>query len=249
MENSELLAKVKKKKEFSELPDSIVLKVLNSEKLKNLSESERVKNTRAFLRKYFAVFLTNKIIKGKLNEDEILKKHISSRERNYDEVYKKILENEKCIVDLGAGVNGFSFKFIRKFSEAKYIGLEATKVLVDQTNSYFKKNNFNAEAKWGDLFNLDEVLNLIKKQEKPVAVWMFNVIDALEFLEKNFSKKLISEILNKADKIVLSFPTRSLTKKTKFRVKRNWLLNFIEENSDVTETFESNNEKFIIFRR
>lgn len=233
----EVVQEIKKKKEFKELPDSLI------ERVARLSKGD-VKQSRAVLRKYLTVFLTNKVVSGKLSAEEVLGKHISSKDRDYSELYHKIVGKEDIIFDLGAGANGFSYKYIGK----KYVAVEATKVLVDLMNKYFEEKGFDARAVWGDLFDLGFVLDVIDKEIGSKAVWMFNVIDALE-LEPNYSKELISAVAERADKIVLSWPTQSLQKKRKFTAQRNWIFYFIQSNFKILDNFEMNGEKFVVFSK
>ncbi|MEI6058811.1 MAG: hypothetical protein WCP89_03500 [archaeon] len=242
-ENQEIIKKVKEKKEFSQLPDSLIERVLKKEKAD-------IKETRALLRKYFTVFLTNKLLSGKLTSEEMLKKHISSQNRNYTELYGEILRGNETIIDIGAGVNGFSYSFMPK--NTRYVAIEATGQLVDLMNVYFEKEKFSAEAIHSDIFNLEEIIGIIKKHKKPRTILLFNVIDALEFFEKDYSKKLlagIKEHLGPGERIVISFPTQSLTGKTKFHTTRKWLLDFLGENFSIINTFEENGEKFIILEK
>lgn len=232
----EIVEKILEKKELKELPVSLIERVAR--------QSKDVKSARATLRKYFTVFLTNKIIKGRLNAEEILKKHISSQDRDYPELYQRIIGKEDVIFDLGAGVNGFSYKYIGK----KYVAVEATKVLVNLMNKYFDENKFNASAVWGDLFDLGFVLSIIEKENGSKTAWMFNIIDALE-LEPNYSKEFISAIAEKVDKIVLSWPTQSLQKKRKFSAQRNWIFSFIQQNFKILDNFEGGGEKFVVFSK
>lgn len=233
----EVIEEIKKKAEFRELPDSLIERVAKISKW-------NVKETRALLRKYFTVFLTNKIIKGKLSAEEILQKHISSKDRDYAELYQRIIGKEDVIFDLGAGVNGLSYRFIGK----KYVAIEATRVLVELMNKYFQEKKYNAGAILGDLFDLDFILKIIEGENGSKTVWLFNVIDALE-LEPNYSKKLISAVAEKVDRVVLSWPTQSLQKKRKFSAQRNWIFSFLQNNYQILDNFEMNGEKFVVFRK
>jgi hypothetical protein len=236
-----LIEEVKKKKEFKELPDSLIQKVLSLKEVKG-SDEEKVKQARAILRKYFSVFMSNKIVSGKLSAEEMLAKHISSKERDYPELYHRIVKDEDVVFDFGAGVNGFSYKYIGK----KYIAFEATKRFVDLMNKYFQENEFNAGAIWADLFDIECLLKIIKGENGKKSAWMLNIIDALE-LEPNFSKVFISEISKLVDRVVLSWPTQSLQKKRKFSANRNWIFSFIQQNYKILDNFEMNGEKFVCF--
>lgn len=232
---------VKKKKEFSKLPDSIISKALE------LNEND-IKNTRAFLRKYFGVFLTNKIIKGK--DIDVLKSHKSSTKRNYNSLYKKIFSYEKfnSVIDLGCGVNGFSYFYFPE--KINYIGLEASGQLVNNMNNYFGKMKFiKAKSINKNLFEIKQTLKIIEKQEKPRLIFMFQIIDALEGFERNYSKNFLLElknILGEKDKIVLSMPQKSLSSGLK-KASGKWVFDFIKENFKVSEEFEMFDEKFVVF--
>lgn len=246
--NKELIAKVKEKKELSGLPDSVVVKALEIIDVDDLDEKEIVKSCRAFLRRYFGVFLTNRLLKGKFNGKEVLEIHRSSKERDYNELYKKVLKgDEKVVVDLGCGVNGFSYFYLNEVvSNINYIGIEASGQLVDMMNKYFLENRFNARAIHKDLFDLDFIIDLLKKQENPRVVFLFQVLDALEGFERDFSKKFLLGIKDYCERFVVSIPLRSLSGGLK-KAKGEWVLDFVEENFNLIDDFELNGERFIIF--
>lgn len=241
-----LINEVKKKKELRYLPDSIVKRALNR-------THNNVKDSRALLRKYFGVFLTNRVLKGKGSIEEILKTHISSKKRNYESIYREIFKITGIVgsvIDLGAGVNGFSYKYLREFAgPVEYIGIEASGQLVDQMNNYFKNEGLETSCKGFhlDLFNISEIKKILRKSTKKRLVFMFQVIDALENLEKNFSKEFIIEIAKESEIIVLTLSTTSLSGRKKFQVKRTWITRFLEENFNIKRDFNLNGERIIIF--
>jgi len=100
-----------------------------------------------------------------------------------------------------------------------------------------------------DLFEIESVLKILKKAKKSRVVFMFQVIDALENLERDFSKKFISDILKECEWIVLSLPTESLGGRKKFIIQRKWLLDFLEENFVVKMDFILNGERIICFHK
>ena len=238
---SDFIFEVKKKKEFSMLPDSLVEKALE------LNEKD-TKKTRAFLRKYFGVFLTNKVLK--LEDEKILGSHISSKGRDYEFFYKKILGNEKfnSIFDVGCGVNGFSYSFLKKELEnVNYVGVEAVGQITEKTNLFFKKNNFNAKTLCMDIFDLTKIEKVFSYLESPKVIFLLQVIDALEGFEKNFSKKLLvflKERISEKDLIVISMPMKSISGRNKFEARRNWLRYFLEENFSTEESFVANERIF-----
>lgn len=246
---------VKQKREFSGLPDGIISKVLEMRGIRNKTDDEKIKLSRAFLRKYFGVFMTNKVLKT--DDENILESHISSKRRNYVELYGRIFGAEKffkSVIDLGCGVNGFSYKYLREFiGDVKYVGLEATKQLVDKMKFYFSKSGFvSASSVWCDLFDLLIVGEIIKKQEEPRVIFAFQVLDALESIEGDFSKKLllkIKELLGRNDRIVLSFSTKSISGKTRFQSNREWIVRFLKDNFTISDDFFMFDERFIIVKK
>jgi len=255
-----LIEEVKKKKEFCGLPDSVVLRALEK-------SGGDVKEARKFLRKYFGVFLTNRVLRGK----DLLGSHFSSRKRDYQKFYSKIFEGiwdlgfgiciprkigesttpaisrgslvggEKKIniLDLGCGVNGFSFVELEKVvGDLRYVGVEAAGQLVDFMNLFFEENDFDGKAVKGDLMDLGFVKGVLSEGEFDVC-FLFQVVDALESVEKDFSKRLISLILEKVECLVVSLPLVSLGGRRRIGAdKRKWLVDWLVENYNVVKDFE-----------
>lgn len=242
--SNNLINKIKQKKEFSGLPNSIVDRV-------SRMKGGDVRESRALLRKYFGVFLTNKILKGKISPDEMLIAHISSRKRDYRKFYEEIfsdIDGVNSVIDLGCGVNGFSYKYLKRaVGNVDYIGIEATGQLVDHMNKYFSNKGFSARAIVGDLFDVESVLNILKTQRRKRVVFLFQVVDALESLERDFSKKFILKISKECEKIVLSLSTESLGGRKKFMVQRKWLIDFLAEHFVIERNFVMSGEKILVF--
>ena len=242
-----VIEEIKKKREFSGLPNSVVERIARIKK-------EDVKESRALLRKYFGVFLTNRILKGKLSADEMLEAHMSSKKRDYEKFYGEIFSGASLVgsvIDLGAGVNGFTFPYLHEnYGIGEYYGIEAVGQLVDRLNIFFDEEGWGeiANAVWLDLFDVDEIVKILKKCSKPRVVFMFQVVDALENLERDFSKKFILEISKECEKIILSLPIESLGGRKKFKVQRKWLIDFLKENFEVEKDFEMNGERVLVIK-
>ncbi len=120
MDRNELIEKIIKKKEFSQLPKKdIELAFEKFDKTQN-TDYQKLKSTRQFLRKVYSSFSSRKLLGIKERDIEwVLKKHKSTKERRpyYGEVYggifKLIKEKEISVIDLGAGVNGFGYEFFK----------------------------------------------------------------------------------------------------------------------------------------
>lgn len=251
--NKKTLQKIREKREFSQLPEKDIEMAYEHFAKRQASEEEKINLAKELLRKIFSVFMSRKLLSLKNKEPEwILRKHISTRERlpYYEEIYERILKTypQVSIIDLGAGINGFSYKFFNKRS-LNYTAIESVGQLVDLMNFYFKKEKISGKAYHLSLFEFEKVKEIIKKEKKPRIVFMFKVIDALESFEENYSKELIKKIVPLADKVVISFATRSLGSRERFKAKRNWIVDFIKNNFNVSDDFEIGGERYIIFEK
>ena len=255
MNKIELIRKIIQKKEFSELPRKDVLLAFENFDKEMYSDEEKIKLTRNLLRKVFSSFTSKKILLPKDKPEEwFLKKHLSTKERlhYYEEIYLKILKgmNRKLsIIDLGAGINGLSYNYFKKIGfDVKYVAIEAIGQFVNLMDSYFKKGKLKGKAIHLSLFELEKLKKIIIKTKKPRVAFLLKTIDSIEMLERNYSKKLIFEISPLCDRFVISFSTKSMIKRKKFKAKRNWIINFITENFEVLNIFEFGGEKYFIFK-
>lgn len=273
----EIIEKIMEKKEFSKIPiEDVRLVYSQFENNEALVIDEKIKETRDLLRKMYTAFVSDKLLNVKDKEpDWFLRKHISTSERmdSYEEVYKKSLDglsevhHEELIVpnyisskdkmtregvisvfDLGCGINGFSYDYFLKAGfEVDYFGFEAVGQLVDLQNNWFKKNSKNAICIHGSLFNLEKVKELLKKGEGKKVVFLFKTLDSLEMLERDYSLKLLREIVPLVDRVVISWATKSLVSKKKFHAERKWLRDFIDKEFFIINEFEAGIEKYIVF--
>jgi len=253
MEKYEIIGKVIKKKEFSKLPFiDIELAYKHFEK-RQVSCEEKIRLTRELLHKVFGAFSSKKLLSPKSKDFEwILRKHLSTRERltYYEDVYARIFNDTKekiSVFDLGAGINGFSYRFFPR--QVDYVGVESVGQLVELMNTYFKENKFSGKAIHLSLFNLDKLKEVIKNKKTKKVIFLFKVVDSLESLEENYSKKLLTELVPLADKVVVSFATKSMISRKSFKVKRNWIIDFIKDNFNVLDDFEIGGERYVSFTR
>jgi len=258
MNKHEIYEKIISKKEFSQLIKEDVERAIKKFEKRDLNDEEKVKLVRELLRKVFAFGsekLLNRKILDKKSPYEILKKHFSTRERlsYYKEVYSRLLadfdDKEISVIDFGAGINGLSYGFFNELNfKVNYAAVEAVGQFVELMNYYFKKENLNGKSIHESLFNLEKIKEIIKIQKKPRIIFLFKTLDSLEMLERNYSKKLVKEISLLAEKIVVSFATKSLGARKKFKVQRYWFENFLsKENFKILDDFESSDEHYIVF--
>ena len=269
MKKQELIFKIIQKKEFSQLPEKDVELAFEKYEKRQVSDEEKIRLTRELLHKVFSSFTSQKLLSPKNKDEEwILRKHLSTRERMnvqrlsknsqtrerlpyYPELYEKLLVDYKNkeinIIDLGAGVNGFSYRYLPK--NTNYLGVEAVGQLVELMNNYFGREKLNARAIHESLFDLEKIKKIILKTKSPRIIFLFKVLDSLEMLERDYSKKLLKEVALLADKVVVSFATQSMVKQRKFKVERYWILNFIKDNFEILEDFEIGGERYVVFRK
>lgn len=248
MDKNTLITKIMQKPELKKLPFEDVEMAFSMCVKKGFSDKESVRCTRELLHNVYGAFGSRKLLVLREKDPEwVLRKHVSTRERlpHYKDLYDK-LKLKGTIFDLGAGVNGFSLGFIPKI---KYVGIEGIGQLVDLMNDYFKKRKLGAKSHHISLFNLAKIKSLIKKDKGKKIVFLFKVLDSLEVLERDYSKKLLEEITPLVDRVVLSFATKSLVSRKRFKVKRNWIIKFIKENFKLLDDFELGGERYIVFKK
>ena len=183
---------------------------------------------------------------------QLLNLHKSTRERVefYEEIYNRIFEWYKPnkIADIACGLNPISYSMIKDIlkSEPKYFVSDLNPSDMEFLNKFFKKNNFNATARNYDITQL-KILEDKNYQESDL-VFMFKALDSFEFVKKNISKELLEK--TNSNHIVVSFPTKSLFSKQEFKIeKRNWFFNYLNKMEWNYETFEVENELFILITK
>ncbi|MEK6875746.1 MAG: hypothetical protein AABX30_03610 [Nanoarchaeota archaeon] len=265
MNKQEILQKIAEKKEFSKLPEKDIKKAFSIFERRQVSDEEKIKLIRDLLRKAYSVFTSEKLLsKNKNGKDKnlepwrVLKKHISTRERfpYYKEIYSRIFKNFNLnerdkskinVFDLGSGVNEFSYGYFPDNLNINYTGVEAIGQLVELGNVFFNKNKINGKMIHDSLFELSKIKELIKEKNWKKIVFLFKTLDSLEMLERDYSKKLLKEIIPLVNGVVVSFATHSLIARKKFNVSRNWILGFIKENFNILDEFEFGGEKYVVF--
>lgn len=243
-----MIEKVMEKKELHNLPREDVEMAFSFCDKPDTRDSEKIRCTRELLHKVYGAFGSRKLLINKEHEPEwILRKHLSSRERlpYYKKLYDRLLKGNETIIDLGAGVNGFSLNYLPK---TKYLAVEAIGQLVSLMNNYFKKERLNSKAFHFSLFNIKKVKELIRMGKTKRVVFLFKVLDSLEILVRDYSKRLLLEIVPMVDRVVVSFATRSMIARKLFRARRNWIVDFIKENFEVIDDFELGGERYVVFR-
>jgi len=211
LSRQELLKKIVEKKEFSDLPEFDVKKVLDLFDQPHRTNEEKIKLSRDLLRKMYSVFVSDKLLINRDNPPEwFLKKHLSTKERfeDYEKIYTRIFQRFPTkkihVIDLGAGINGLSYDFFPK--KVDYVGVEAVGQLVNLMNNYFQKEKILGKAFHESLFNLTAIKKIIPETREKKIIFLFKVLDSLEMLERDYSKKILLELMFWRKFIILGQP-------------------------------------------
>ncbi len=257
LNKKEIIDKIMLKKEFSDLPRKDVELVYSQFDKKDLLVEEKIKKTRDLLRKMYTAFVSGRLLTIKDKDSAwFLKKHISTKERMgfYEDVYKKCLIGMKkgcTIIDFGCGINGFSYEYFNKIGfDAKYLGIEPVGQLVDLQNNYFKKNKiFDANCVKASLFDLEKVKKIISETKSSRIAFFFKILDSLEMLKRDYSKKVLLELMPFFERGVVSWATKSLVSKKKFHVERKWLKDFLQKEFFIINEFDFGVEHYVLFSK
>lgn len=187
------------------------------------------------------------------NIEEILKCHKSTRERMefYPLIYKTIFDwymPNNGVADIACGFNPVSYPILEKIAKKKfnYYVSDLSKEDMSFISLFFTNNNLNGKAIALDATNKEFIED--EDFKKCDLVFLLKALDSFESDKKNSSKDLLLELPQ--NKIVISFPTKSLVAQKEVSTsKRNWIFSFIKKQNWSYETFEIENELFILISK
>ncbi|MFT4311563.1 MAG: hypothetical protein ACMXX7_02970 [Candidatus Woesearchaeota archaeon] len=251
-----LIQKIISKKELKSIDISFATKVFeqtkneNSKLYKKLEEkefNERSKEYKEFkkivrqkLRSYFGSFNTTISKKTKeKSKEELLKKHLSTRER-YDHIeeFSDFLGETKSILDLGCGYNPFFYNNFK--GNPKYLASDISSDL-KYIQEFFDEEKIKGNTKILDLTIYEDLELLAEISKEYETCLMLKLLDPLEKQKRNISKEILNKINSKI--IIVSFSTMSIGGKTKIKSKREWFYNLIR--GKILEEKEIGPEKYI----
>tara|TARA_Y100000031_G_C8195743_1_gene373615 strand:+ start:503 stop:1318 length:816 start_codon:yes stop_codon:yes gene_type:complete len=237
---SELVADIKKKKELRELNDDFVLQYLKDyfKDKKKFSFNKRskqyktaIKEIRGKLRRVYGLFraeedlkrreeLIDQLLSGnKKLIPEILKTHSSTRERLdfYPELYTGIFAitgKPQSIIDLGCGINPFSFPFM-KLKKVEYFAYDLSEDEIEYLNRFFRFLKIKGKAEILDMFNFSHL-------PKADVCFLFKMTDVLD---KGKGHKITEKVINliPSKYVVVSFPTHTMSGKRMNFPRRRWI--------------------------
>jgi len=235
-----------------------------SKKTLGVLDKQTIKGIRANLHKTYSSFQTKNKAKANIyleelkktktkkqlfeTTDKLLSLTLSTKERlnDYSKIYRQIFKitgEPRKIIDLGAGLNPFSYPYmgLKKLTYYSYdINTEDIKFL----NKYFKLiPDLNGKAEIFDVKNAR-----VSKLPKADVVLMFKLIDILDIKDHKPSEQLITNLFkqNKTKFIVASFATRTLTRRKMNYPKRKWFELMLSRNNLKFFKFQTDNEVFYV---
>ncbi len=182
---------------------------------------------------------------------KILLTNKSAKERieYYEDIYKKIFEitgKPKTIVDLGCGLNPFSFVFM-DLNKVEYYAYDIDEEDISFINEYFylMKKKISGEAKMINLSNITE--EEIKKIPKAEVCFMFKLADVLDRENHKQSEKIIKNL--NSDYIVVSFSKKTLAGNEMNFPYRGWIEKMLERIGLEFNKINFENEVFYVIKR
>ena len=251
---SQIIKKIKQKKEFQDLDNSTVSHSLSQYlqkhniPLKDLSPKQRklvTKEIRSQLRKLTGQYQKSSKKRVQFLDQnkiqELLKTHSSTAERlSFYPKLKKIISSLqiKSILDLACGLNPLALAT----KEITYHASDIKQSELDLIKTYFKKHNIR-----GTTFSLD--IRLIEKAALPKTdlCLLFKVLDIIEDKGHKLAEKIIQSV--PAKYILISFPTKKLSGKPMANKRRLWLERLLEHKSLKYAAFSSDNEVFYLAKK
>jgi len=249
---NEILKKIKRKKELSDISNGIVEDVLNNYLRKNnilMPKTEKeiklvVKEVRAELRKYVGRFQVKFSFKKRLDLlkkkdfEKLLRTHSSTRERIDSDSYKFLLSylnnlSPNSILDLACGINPLFLA--PKFPKAKYYASDIKEDELKLLKEFFKTKKIKSSVFVAD----------IRREKIFPKTDVCLILKVLDIIEKKGHKlaKSILENLN-CKNLVISFATKTISGKDMRFKKRKWLESILEELNYEFRIAQSKNEIF-----
>lgn len=196
-----------------------IQKVKDKKGLRDLDED--------FLRRMFNDYSDFKEIRKDLRKVYGMFKGVKYRrsDKVYDIIFN-ITKKPKNVLDLGCGYSPLHFPF----KDIKYY-------CADIGKDYIKDRGFVFDLLYDDYDKLPKV----------DVVFLFRVLESLEFFKRNVSKDVISKL--KCEYVAVSFDKKSLSGKGIKKKGRSWFRRILSELSLEYEVFDYENEIFFVIKK
>lgn len=189
-----------------------------------------------------------KIIYGLLSITLSTKERLPYYPFIYNEIFN-ITGIPKSIMDLGSGLNPLSFPFMN-LKKLKYYAYDIDIDDIEFLNKYFKI--MKPSGLIGKAFVLD-ITNekIIEKIPKSDIILMLKIIDLIDEKKKKISRELIKQLFekNKTKFMVISFSTKTLTRKPMHLKRRIGFEKMINVMNLKFNSFSIENEIFYVIKK
>jgi len=250
-----LTAKIKQKKELSDLSEDLVKESLENylkkHKIKIPKSPKQqkiiIKAVRAELRNYVGRFQTTRIsydkklalLKQKKIND-LLKTHSSTKERLDD--YPKLIKLIKIkklkpnsILDLGCGLNPIAISSY--FPNAKYYAYDIKEDELKLIKLFFAKNKIDGFTKLKDIRKSADF-------PKTDLTLVLKTLDIIETKGHTLAKRIMTKLNSK--NIIVSFSTTTLSGKPMNSPRRKWFENLLDDLEYKYKIVKMRNEVFYV---
>jgi 16S rRNA (guanine(1405)-N(7))-methyltransferase len=187
--------------------------------------------------------------------ENLLSTHSSTKERLeiYEGLYDKIFEitgKPKSILDLGCGLNFLSFPYMN-LNVLEYLGMDISdddlKFLREYGEFISKYKKVKIDTKPINLIEAKNK-NLFFDIKKHDVCFIFKVLEIIELSKSHkISEKIIVDV--PAKWLVISFPTRTLTKKMMNSIRRGWMHLMLDRLGYEYTTLMEKNELFFVINK
>lgn len=266
--SKEFIKKIKENKKYSSISNDVIIKEIKDYMRKYQTDlyDERfaIKIIRRQLHRFYSSYQTKG--KKKINNlleilerdrnnldaiNEILSATLATKERlnKYSSIYEKIFELSKrpiSITDLGCGLNPISIPYM-KLKNLKYTAYDIDEEDVNLLNKFFKIININGKAEILDIRDFEK----LKKVEKSDMIFMFKVYDLIVPKNKKLRKigeEIINILKDKADFLVVSFATKTLTMKSMNLPRRIGFEMMLDRNNLKYNFIQTDNEVYYVVK-
>ncbi|MFH0701439.1 MAG: hypothetical protein V2A62_03305 [Candidatus Woesearchaeota archaeon] len=254
-----IVSEIKQKKELRSINDAVVLEQLQKyltqhprlklENPRSFEYRQMIKDVRAKLRRSYGLFREEKVEVRDFKEvKSILESHSSTRERLpfYSELYCKIFKITgfpQTILDLGCGINPFSYSFMH-LKGVEYYAYDINEKEVELINRFFTEKKISGKAQVLDVFKA----NLVQKMSAADVAFMFKITD---ILDQGKGHKKTEEIMLAvpARYVVVSFPTLTMSGKPMNAPRRKWMEWLCQRLGLEYKILEFENEIFYVVRK
>ena len=264
----DIIKKIKENKKYRSISNSVIEKEIEIYSKKNIlnEDKETIKQIRSNLHKSYSSFQTRKKLKSKKLLEELKEKinnkksieeiskellsiTLSTKERldSYSTIYEKIfseIKKPKTIIDLGSGLNPISI-LLTNLKNIDYFSYDIDEEDFKLLNDFFqiiKSQGINGKA---SILDLRDFQNVSKLPEADIIL-LFKVLDILDKDDHKTSEEIIKILIKKSKLIVVSFATKTLTRKKMNFPNRKWFELMLERNNHNFKTLIFENEIFYI---